>query len=1528
MLAHGDLPSTGPRPVGVRRGLGVAAALFATVAGHAGPETPRLTVTAYDFTTLAGTAGISGDLDGTGVAAVFSSPSFVAVDASGTVYVSDNGNNSIRAITPGGTVSTFVPYYPNYNFNGPQGVAVDASGNVYVADELHGTIDKVTPGGVVSLLAGGNPSNAGSPDGTGAAARFSYPMGIAVDAQGNVYVADMYDQSIRKVSPAGVVTTLAGSDSGAESGNTDGVGSAALFFNPSAVAVDGAGNVYVADTGNGEVRKVTPSGAVTTLAGRPQQFVAPAGVAVDASGNVFVSDNDTIREITPGGAITTVGGSAAVAGSADGIGSNALFNHPVGIAVDAAGNLYAAELFNKTIRKGMPQSESAPAVSSQPQSATVGAGQNATFQVTATGGAPLDYQWEVLDPSTGTFTALSDGGPYSGTATSTLTITGATGSLDGSQYECVVDNGTIPAVSNTATLTVNYLSGVVLQTPGVVGLAGQALSFTVGSAGDPLPTYQWQESTNSGSTWSNLVDGGGFSGSGTATLAIASAATSLSGAEFRAVVSNGSGSATSAASTLTVSAVPPGDVTGYSFTSFFGSPPGFGDANGMGNSLSVPSIGGALAIDCTGTLYLVDVDSTINTVTPQGAVGTRPDPGADFTFATAAAVDAIGNVYVCDYFDVWKVTPAGNVTRIAGTGNPQLLSPGGIAVDPSGNVYFSDFQRQTIQKITPFGVQSTFAGSTGQAGSADGQGSAARFQEPTSLASDASGNIYVVDQGNYTIRKITPSGLVSTLAGTAGQYGHQDGTGPAARLQEMGGITADASGNVFVVDSTYLTIRKIAAGGSVTTIAGNSDTPFPYETSFDGIGDGATFRSPGGIAVDGAGNLYVEDGRIRRGTPIAVSLGTATHFVFNTPNTVLVGSTATITVTAVNAQDAPVPGYSGVVALTSQISGLPQAVTFANGTATVQATFNSVGQWTVTATETTPNPITGQSQIIFSSQPLTPETLTVVQPPNVLTSAAPFALSVTTNSDAPVTYTVLSGPATIDGNIVTLTGAPGTVTIVVSQEAIPGFSAAPDVTVVFNVYASGVPPAITLQPAPQTANTGATAAFLVEATGSPPLSYQWNLGATPIAGATGPVLLVTGAQSSNAGSYTVTVTNSSGAVTSAPASLAINAANASAAPTVSSQPQPQTVASGSTVVFSVGAGGSTATTGSKPGASPRASASVSSTGYQWLLGGVPIAGATGSTLVVGHAVAPDAGVYSCLVTTPAGSVETAGALLTVENTANPGRLINVSCRANVGTGGNILITGFVVGGPGTSGSEPVLVRGSGPALGAFNVAGALADPQLQLYATGSQPSLISANTGWGGSAAISGEAAALGAFAWTNTASHDAALVPTLAAGSYTANITGESGDTGIALAEVYDATPAQSYTAASPRLMNVSTRVDVGTGGGILIAGFVIGGNSAKTVLIRASGPALAAYNVPGLLSQPQLSLYSNSTLVASNAGWAGNQAVSSVASLVGAFPWPDPASSDSAMLLTLSPGPYTVQVSGANGGTGVALVEVYDVP
>jgi len=320
--------------------------------------------------TLAGLAGSSGSTDAIGNGARFKNPRGVAVDGVGNVYVADTDNHTLRKVTSVGVVSTFAGSAGQFGFiNGvgnaamfyyPEDVAVDNMGNIYVSEPANHTIRKVTPAGVVSTLAG-VAGNSGSTDGPGSGARFNYPRGLAVDNTGNVYVADSANQTIRKVTSAGVVSTLAGSVG--QMGSADG-GITARFRNPFSVAVDNAGNVYVADTSNSTIRKVTPGGIVSTLAGSAGQtgstdgsgsaarFNYPYGVAVDSAGNVYVADNEshTIRKVSSAGVVSTLAGSTGQRGSTDDIGNAAKFSAPHGVAVDSAGNVYVADLGNHCIR--------------------------------------------------------------------------------------------------------------------------------------------------------------------------------------------------------------------------------------------------------------------------------------------------------------------------------------------------------------------------------------------------------------------------------------------------------------------------------------------------------------------------------------------------------------------------------------------------------------------------------------------------------------------------------------------------------------------------------------------------------------------------------------------------------------------------------------------------------------------------------------------------------------------------------------------------------------------------------------------------------------------------------------------------------------------------------------------------------------------------------------------------------------------------------------------------------------------------
>ena len=324
--------------------------------------------------------------------------------------------------------------------------------------------------------------------------------------------------------------------------------------------------------------------------------------------------------------------------------------------------------------------------------------------------------------------------------------------------------------------------------------------------------------------------------------------------------------------------------------------------------------------------------------------------------------------------------------------------------------------------------------------------------------------------------------------------------------------------------------------------------------------------------------------------------------------------------------------------------------------------------------------------------------------------------------------------------------------------------------------------------------------------------------------------------------------------------------------------------------------------------------------YQWKKDGVPVAGATGATYTVANATGADMGFFSAVVAGSGGSVESGAAVLTVA-TRGSSRLANLSTRAFVPAGGDLTV-GFAL--RGSSGAKSLLIRAVGPTLGTLGVDGSLADPRLDVIPAGAGAPEGS-NDDWGGGVTLANAFAGVGAFALPAN-SKDAALLASLAGAGYTARITSSiTGGAGIAIAEVYD----RDARGAPRQLVNVSTRGFVGNGSQALVPGFVIDGDAPKQLLIRAVGPGLAQFGVGGTLADPQLTVIplGQTFAVASNDNWDGSAASTAAFAAAGAFALP-PASKDAALIITLVPGNYTVQVSGANGGTGIALVEAYDLP
>jgi sugar lactone lactonase YvrE len=635
----------------------------------------------------------------------------------------------------------------------------------------------------------------GSADGTGSAARFNSPGGVAVDNAGNTYVADTVNSTIRKITPGGVVTTFAGL--AGSTGSANGTGSTARFNSPVAVAIDSVGNIFVADTNNSTIRKITPARVVSTFAGlagstgsangtgSTARFNFPSALAVDSTNNIYVADtgNSTIRKITPARVVSTLAGLAGSPGSANGTGSAARFNFPGGVAVDHAvtGNIYVGDTSNFTIRQITPAGVVTTLAGSPGlRGGTNGTGSAARFLLPA--GMAVDSAGNiyVADADACTIRKIAPGAVVSTFAGSFSKGGSQNGTGSAARFnipgDVAVDSSNNLYVADSNNCTIRKISPAAVVTT-VAGLASPGHTNGTGSAA----RFDFPQGVAVDTTGKIYV----------------------------------TDPVESAIRKITPSAV---------VSTFAGSPgtSGYVDATGTAARFRFPRLG--------------------------------------------LTVGAFNNVYVGDTFNfvVRKITPNAVVTSVITNPANGAGEVRGVAIDSSGNIYTADYPHHTIRKITPDGTASIFAGLNDTPGSANGIGSAARFNFPLGLAVDGAGNVYVADSGNNRIRKITPAAGVTTFAGSA--VGSGDGTGTAARFNFPSGLAVDHSGNVFVTDAGNNTIRKITPARVVTTLGGLALSP----GTSDGAGINARFSSPRGIAVDSVGNIYVADTSnhtIRVGTP-------------------------------------------------------------------------------------------------------------------------------------------------------------------------------------------------------------------------------------------------------------------------------------------------------------------------------------------------------------------------------------------------------------------------------------------------------------------------------------------------------------------------------------------------------------------------------------------------------------------------------------------------------------------------------------
>ena len=1025
-------------------------------------------ITSGTVSTVAGTSGVApGSLNGTGSSARFFGPLGVRVDGQGNTLVADSLNNTIRKITPAGVVSTFagsgVGTYADgpalsAAFAGPTGVALDTAGNAYVADANNNLIRKVALDGTVSTLAG--TLNGGYANGAGVTAAFSYPVDLGVDAAGNVYVVDNGNNMIRKVAPDGTVSTLAGTGA---AGQQDGPGASATFNSPWGVAVAPNGTVYVADSMNNVIRQITPAGMVSTLAGSglpgsgDGQWIAatfsfPQFGALDAAGNLYVTDYSSglVRRVTPAGVVSTLVGTPGQNTLAMGP-LPARLAYPQGVAVDpTTGNLVLA-VESAILTVGWPGSNAGVAAGPQdittPTNVTAGSTNAASVQAqpdstyvwTLTGGSITGGQ------GTNEVTYTANG---SGTVTLTCTVTNE----DGTTHVQTPATSTIVALptiqsflagqaslgpNGTTTVTAAFSGGTATVDHGVgalvsgVGVPTPALpatttfTLTVTNSAGAAVTAQCQVLVGEMTVYAGVPSGlGAQDGNGASAAFSLPTGVAVDGAGNAYVADWGNGTIRKidSARNVTTFAGRPGYlglVNGPAATASFSNLKGvaLGDngnlyvadtANHVIRAISssnmVTTLAGtgtagfadgplltaqfwnpsALVEDGSGNIYVADPSNhrvrVINTVTGQvstlagsGTAGTGNGVGAAASFKQpyALALDGAGNLLVADRNGnqirmIDLTVTYGNVTTLAGTGaygtnnglaaNATFEFPAGLAVTGTGGnlvIYVADSGSNTIRTISASGNVATLAGTANVSGSANGQGTGAFFT-PMGLAVDGSGLLYVADSGNSTIRKVNAAGLVSTLAGSAGLPGSSDGTGANGHLNNPNGIKLDAAGNAYLADSGNNTIRKIAPGGVMTTLAGTAGVA----GSADLNGTSATFSFPMDLALDSAGNIFVADNNnstIRKIDPLGnvttfagqtgnfgYGDGTGTGAIFNSPQGIAVDTADNLYVTDWGNYVIRMITPQGVVTTYAGIAGIMGSVDSAGGLPTFSSPFGII----------------------------------------------------------------------------------------------------------------------------------------------------------------------------------------------------------------------------------------------------------------------------------------------------------------------------------------------------------------------------------------------------------------------------------------------------------------------------------------------------------------------------------------------------------------------------------------------------------
>ena len=824
---------------------------------------------------------------------------------------------------------------------------------------------------------------------------------------------------------------------------------------------------------------------------------------------------------------------------------------------------------------------------------------------------------------------------------------------------------------------------------------------------------------------------------------------------------------------------------------------------------------------------------------------------------------------------------------------------------------------------------------------------------------------------NVTVAKATPT---ITVAPTAGGITY----GQTLASSTLTGGTASTAGTFTFTTTTTAPSAGAAAQGVTFTPSSTAN----YNAVTTTVNVAVAKATP---TVNWATPSAISYGTALSATQLNATGSVAGTFAYSPTNgTTPSAGTQTLTATFTPTDSANYNSASATVSLNVIVAvpGSPTSIsaTTANGEATVTFTAPSnpgssaITGYTIRATATdgstvtvnasgspanitgltpgksyrftvTANNSAGSSATSATSDALTislvNQTITFASLADRTSNSGSFNLAATASSGLPVTFSVVSGPALLSGNVLDLTGATGTVKIRASQPGNTTYAAAPVVEVSFAVTAGNAQVVLSsvVNPATQKsegtlgvvlAGSSRSGVLLMVASGNGPSgTAEFTLGAggsftASFESSAAPASLqlekgIRGASVTTADSVTFTFTGSfvnnvltgsiqplgygfkAEAPVNKPASTTSVGLYISAALSAES----------GTVYSMVGANNEVLVLVKTPTVTIGGLTTLKSDGSYTLDATI-----TSGSVALNGGVNPTTTTSNATLTLPGNTkIDFSGLSTTTKRTD---RLINLSSRAKVGTGESVLITGFVIGG---TESKKVLIRAAGPALTAFGLSSALPNPTIKIY-QGSN--LIAQNDDWNKDDAA--EIARLGAFAFA-VGSKDAALLTTLAPGAYTAQIADPSGTgTGVALAEIYDASinPNADYQ----RLGNISSRGRVTPDDGVLIGGFIVTGNAPKTLLIRGIGPTLTAFGLAGALADPALTIYQDSKVIATNEGWANSAAITTAAIQTGAFTLPS-GSKDAAVFITLNPGAYTAQIKSAkNASSGVALIEIYEVP